>query len=74
MTQWRDNQAKRFASKPPLSQYASMFTTHYYTYRSTSPGASHTTFLAESKVWTGWCGRGVAVAPTGHAASWTGLV
>ncbi len=50
MTMWKSEQAQRFASLPPLADYAYAMTTHYYTDRATKAGVSTKTFLSENVV------------------------
>ena len=54
MLLWRDAQAKRFGAAEPLGQFSSMYTSHFYTRKSTAPNVSHATFLQQDRVsaWT----------------------
>jgi len=50
MAQWHTRQFETFGKNPPLSAFTSMFTAHFYTYRSTSPGAGISIFMQEAKM------------------------
>ena len=50
MGQWTTPQVKKFAATAPLSQFASMLTTHFYVMKSTTPNATTASFLSETGV------------------------
>ena len=50
MGQWTTPQVKKFVATAPLSQFASMLTTHFYVMKSTTPNATTASFLSETGV------------------------